>query len=60
MKPTVCVVVPVYKAEHTIDRCVASILAQDVPGGVSCVLVDDGSRTIPACCAMPGRPKAAG
>ena len=43
MRPAVCVVVPVYRAEHTIDRCVASILAQRVPGGVSCVLVDDGS-----------------
>lgn len=43
MKPTVCVVVPVYNAEHTIDRCVSSILAQEPPGGVCCVLVDDGS-----------------
>ena len=43
MRPTVCVVVPVYNAEMTIDRCVESILAQDPPGGVCCVLVDDGS-----------------
>ena len=43
MRPTVCVVVPVYNAAATIDRCVASILAQDPPGGVACVLVDDGS-----------------
>ena len=43
MRPAVCVVVPVYKAERTIDRCVASILSQKVPGGVACVLVDDGS-----------------
>ena len=43
MRPAVCVVVPVYKAERTIDRCVASILNQKVPGGLACVLVDDGS-----------------
>ena len=43
MRPAVCVVVPVYKAERTIDRCVASILNQKVPGGVACVLVNDGS-----------------
>lgn len=39
----VCVVVPVYKAEATLDRCVQSVLQQQVPGGLQCVLVDDGS-----------------
>lgn len=39
----VCVVVPVYRAETTLDRCVESILRQEVSGGVCCVLVDDGS-----------------
>ena len=43
MKPAVCVIVPVYKAVHTLDRCVESILTQEVPGGLSCILVDDGS-----------------
>ncbi|WP_294499758.1 glycosyltransferase [uncultured Gemmiger sp.] len=43
MRPAICVVVPVYRAESTIDRCVESILTQQVPGGVCCVLVDDGS-----------------
>ena len=42
-RPAVCVVVPVYRAEATLDRCVQSILSQKVAGGVSCVLVDDGS-----------------
>lgn len=42
-RPAVCVVVPVYRAEATLDRCVASILSQQTPGGVCCVLVDDGS-----------------
>ena len=42
-RPAVCVVVPVYRAEATLDRCVASILRQRVTGGVCCVLVDDGS-----------------
>lgn len=39
----ICVVVPVYKAEATLDRCVESILTQQVEGGLACVLVDDGS-----------------
>ena len=42
-RPAVCVVVPVYRAEATLDRCVQSILAQDVGGGLACILVDDGS-----------------
>ena len=42
-KPTICVIVPVYKAMATLDRCVASILSQDVTGGLACILVDDGS-----------------
>lgn len=42
-RPAFCVVVPVYRAEATLDRCVQSILSQNVDGGVSCVLVDDGS-----------------
>lgn len=42
-RPAVCVVVPVYGAEKTLDRCVQSILTQAVDGGLCCVLVDDGS-----------------
>lgn len=42
-RPAVCVVVPVYRAEATLDRCVRSILAQAVDGGLCCVLVEDGS-----------------
>ena len=42
-RPAVCVVVPVFRAEATLDRCVASIVSQQVAGGVCCVLVDDGS-----------------
>lgn len=38
----VCVIVPVWNAEKTLPRCVDSILAQQVEGGVSCILVDDG------------------
>ena len=43
MKPAVCVIVPVYKAVHTLDRCVESVLSQEVSGGLCCILVDDGS-----------------
>lgn len=42
-KPTITVIVPVYKAMATLDRCVQSVLAQDVSGGLACILVDDGS-----------------
>lgn len=38
----VCVIVPVWNAEKTLPRCVDSILAQQVEGGVCCILVDDG------------------
>ena len=42
-EPVICVIVPVYKAMATLDRCVQSILDQQVEGGVGCILVDDGS-----------------
>ena len=41
-RTAVCVIVPVWNAEKTLPRCVDSILAQQVEGGVSCILVDDG------------------
>lgn len=40
-KPTLCVIVPVYKAAATLDRCVAAVLAQQV-AGAALYLVDDG------------------
>lgn len=42
-KPTITVIVPVYKAMATLDRCVESVVTQDVAGGLACILVDDGS-----------------
>ena len=42
-QPTVCVIVPVYKAEATLPRCVQSVLTQQVAGGLRLILVDDGS-----------------
>lgn len=36
------VIIPVYKTEHTLDRCVESVLRQDIDG-MEIVLVDDGS-----------------
>lgn len=42
-RSAVCVIVPVWNAEKTLPRCVDSILAQQAEGGVSCILVDDGS-----------------
>ena len=38
----ISVVIPVYKVEHTLDRCVESVLSQDV-SDMEVVLVDDGS-----------------
>lgn len=42
-RPAICVVIPVWGAEKTLPRCVESVLSQQVEGGLSCVLVDDGS-----------------
>ena len=44
--PAVDVVVPVYnEPPDGLDRCCASLVAQDYPGRVHVLLVDDGSRT---------------
>ena len=40
--PNISVIVPVYKAEKTLSRCVDSILAQTYPD-FELLLVDDGS-----------------
>ena len=49
--PQLSVVVPVYNAAATLDRCVESILQQTVPGGLELILVDDGSKDdSPALC----------
>lgn len=46
----ITVIVPVYKVEHYLDRCVKSILAQSFPD-FDLVLVDDGSPdTCPQLC----------
>ena len=43
-QPTVSVIVPVWNAERTLDRCVQSILSQPLRAGtLACLLVDDGS-----------------
>lgn len=42
-KPTITVVVPVYKAMATLDRCVESIVSQQTEEPIACILVDDGS-----------------
>ncbi len=41
--PTVAAVIPARDEAATVGRTVASLLAQDYPGGVSVVLVDDNS-----------------
>lgn len=42
-QPLVSVIVPIYNAERTLGRCVASILAQTL-SDIEVVLVNDGSR----------------
>ena len=42
MEPFASIIVPVYKVEPYLDRCVASILAQTYPN-LEVILVDDGS-----------------
>ena len=42
-QPVICVIVPVYKAETTLPRCIESVLTQQLPGGLRLILVDDQS-----------------
>lgn len=37
------VIIPVYKTEKTLGRCVESVLKQNIPDGMEVILVDDGS-----------------
>ena len=45
------IVIPVYRVEATLDRCVESVLGQDVDD-MEVILVDDGS---PDNCPMTGQ-----
>ncbi len=42
MKPFFSIIVPVYQAEYTLERCVQSVLTQEF-GNYELILVDDGS-----------------
>ena len=42
-QPVICVIVPVYKAEATLPRCIESVLTQQLPGELRLILVDDQS-----------------
>lgn len=42
-QPVICVIVPVYKAEATLPRCIESVLTQQLPGRLRLILVDDQS-----------------
>ena len=38
-QPVICVIVPVYKAEATLPRCIESVLTQQLPGGLRTIKV---------------------
>ena len=42
-QPVICVIVPVYKAEATLPRCIECVLTQQLPGRLRLILVDDQS-----------------
>ena len=42
MNPTLSVIIPIYKVEDYLERCVKSVLNQDYRG-IEVILVDDGS-----------------
>lgn len=49
-QPLISIVIPVYRAEKTLDRCIRSVLAQDF-SDYEVILVDDGSPdACPAIC----------
>jgi hopene-associated glycosyltransferase HpnB len=68
--PAVAIVVPARDEAETIDDCLRSLLAQDYPGPLSVILVDDGStdgtgtiaRAIadPRLCVLTGQKRPAG
>ena len=43
MSPALSVIIPIYKVEETLDRCIESVVSQDVNEGIEIILVDDGS-----------------
>ena len=44
------VIIPVYKTAQTLNRCIESVISQDVSDGMEIILVDDGS---PDNCGFP-------
>lgn len=52
-QPKISVIVPIYKAEKFLDKCIGSVVGQTYEN-LEIILVDDGSRTIARPCVTSG------
>ena len=55
-QPLISVIIPVYKVEKYLDRCIQSVVDQ-IYSNLEIILVDDGSPDQCPCYVMPGRKK---
>ena len=42
--PFISIIIPLYNVEKYVVRCLDSVLAQDYPGKIECILIDDCSK----------------
>ena len=44
MKPLISVIIPVYKVEDYIERCVRSLFSQTIQNGIEFIFVNDATK----------------